>query len=116
MNNTNITQKANIKDTILNFAIKNKTILILLKLLIAFGLIWYLIYKLDHNELIKSLENANYYLIGLAFGLMFLNIYLQYRRWELTANKLLSESDKRKIFRSFIYGISGGAFTPARVG
>ncbi|PJA97755.1 MAG: hypothetical protein CO128_10845 [Ignavibacteriales bacterium CG_4_9_14_3_um_filter_30_11] len=116
MNNTNITQKANIKDTILNFAIKNKTILILLKLLIAFGLIWYLIYKLDHNELIKSLENANYYLIGLAFGLMFLNIYLQYRRWELTANKLLSESDKRKIFRSFIYGISAGAFTPARVG
>lgn len=116
MDNTNIKQKVNIKDSLLNFAIKNKTLLIILKLFIAFGLIWYLVFRLNHNEIINSLRNANYYLITLAFVLMFLNLYLQYCRWELTANKLLSETNKSKIFRSFIYGISAGAFTPARVG
>ncbi|HED08360.1 MAG TPA: flippase-like domain-containing protein [Ignavibacteria bacterium] len=109
-------KKDSIIDILLHFAINNKTLLITLKLIIAAGLIWYLIYKLDYNKIIMSLENANYYLIGFVVGLMVLNLYLQYRRWELTSRLLLSQLDKRKIFRSFIYGISAGAFTPARVG
>ena len=109
-------KKVNIKDVLLHFAVNNKTLLITLKLIIAAGLIWYIVYKLDYNEIILSLENANYYLISFVLGLMVLNLYLQYRRWELTSSLLLNQSNKRIIFQSFIYGISAGAFTPARVG
>ena len=109
-------KKTNLRDTLLQFAINNKALLITLKFIIAAGLIWYLIYKLDYNEIILSLKNANYYLIGLVMGLMVINIYLQYRRWELTSKLLLNQSNKRKIFQSFIFGISAGAFTPARLG
>ena len=109
-------KKTNLRDTLLQFAINNKALLITLKFIIAAGLIWYLIYKLDYNEIILSLKNANYYLIGLVMGLMAINIYLQYRRWELTSKLLLNQSNKRKIFQSFIFGISAGAFTPARLG
>jgi len=109
-------KKANIVDILLHFAINNKALLNSLRLIIAAGLIWYLIYKLDYNELIISLEKANYYLICLALGLMPLNLNLQYRRWKLTSNLLLNQSEKKIIFLSFIYGITAGAFTPARVG
>ncbi|MCH7974473.1 MAG: aminotransferase class III-fold pyridoxal phosphate-dependent enzyme, partial [Bacteroidetes bacterium] len=109
-------KKAKFREILLHFAINNKKLLITLKLIIAAGLIWYLIYKLDYNEIILSLENANYYLIGFVIGLMMLNLYLQYRRWELTSKLLLNQSNNKKIFQSFIYGISAGAFTPARVG
>ncbi len=109
-------KKTNIWDILLHFALKNKSLLISLKLIIAVGLIWYIIYRLDLNEIILSLKNANYYLIGFVVGLMILNLYLQYRRWELTSNLFLNQSNRRVIFQSFIYGISAGAFTPARVG
>ncbi|MCH8943004.1 MAG: flippase-like domain-containing protein [Bacteroidetes bacterium] len=116
MNKIKENKKAKFREILLHFAINNKKLLITLKLIIAAGLIWYLIYKLDYNEIILSLENANYYLIGFVIGLMMLNLYLQYRRWELTSKLLLNQSNNKKIFQSFIYGISAGAFTPARVG
>jgi len=91
-------KKNNFSEILFHFAINNKTLLITLKLIIAAGLIWYLTYRLDYNKILLSLEYANYYLISVAVVLMALNIYLQYRRWELTSNLLLNQSDKKIIF------------------
>ena len=86
-------------------------IIIAVKLLIATGILYYLVSYVDYKEIISALSAANVYLIAAAFLLSFINIYLQFLKWKLTCNNVLSENNNAKILTSIFYGLSAGAIT-----
>lgn len=93
-----------------------KIYLFLIKIIIAAGLITFIIYKVNTAEVYIAFKNANLYLILAATALTSLNLTLQYKKWKLTSSVLLQESNSKKIWNSLIYGITAGSFTPARLG
>ncbi len=100
-----------------NIFTKNKPWLILTaKLLIALGILYYLISYLDYNKIIAALGEVDVLLISTVFILGFVNIYLQFLKWKLTCKTVLSETKNSKILTSLFYGLSAGAVTPMRVG
>ena len=100
-----------------NIIRKHKTgLIIVVKLIIAGGILYYLISYANYNEIIKAVEGANIILLAVAFALSFVNIYLQFFKWKLTSKTVLHESKNSKILISLFYGLSAGAITPARVG
>ena len=107
----------NISRYSLDRLVKHKAVLIfLIKILIAAGLLFFLISKINPGELIIAFTNAKLHFLLLSFSLLALNLYLQFKKWEITCSNILEERDKKKIIRSLFAGLSGGAFTPARIG
>lgn len=94
----------------------NKYYLTALKIVIAAGLIAFILYKVNAVQVYKAFTNANLYLIALVIALTALNLTLQYKKWKLTSSVLLHESNSKKIWYSLFFGIAAGSFTPARIG
>jgi uncharacterized membrane protein YbhN (UPF0104 family) len=88
----------------------------ILKIVIAGGLLTYLVFKVDVVEIMGALRNANITLIVITALLAFLNIYLQFLKWKITCSYILNEKNNKKILLSLFYGFSGGVFTPVRIG
>lgn len=88
----------------------------LIKIIIAAGLILFIIDRVKPKEIISAVSSANYYLIILAFTLSFFNIYFQYLKWETVCRNYLNINKKKNIFISLFYGFAAGIFTPARIG
>jgi uncharacterized membrane protein YbhN (UPF0104 family) len=108
-----------LKSFLLNnsFISKYKTIILVsAKVIIALGLLIYLISSVNFQEILTAIKQANVYLIATVFLLSFLNIYLQFYKWKITANVVLQEDHNSKIWLSLFYGFSAGVFTPARIG
>lgn len=100
-----------------NIRDRQKTYLIIaIKLLIAAGILYYLITYINYQEIVNAFFDANIYLIIAAFSLSLLNIYLQFLKWKLTCNSVMSEHNKGRILTSIFYGLSAGAITPIRIG
>jgi uncharacterized protein (TIRG00374 family) len=88
----------------------------LLKIFISAGFLCYIIFKVNFTKIISTVERANPVLLIIAFGLTSLNLYLQFKKWQMACIKLLNSNDKKKIWISLLYGIAAGSFTPVRVG
>ena len=100
-----------------NIYIKNKNyFLFSLKILIALGLLLFIIYAVNVQKIINAFNQADKFILFLASLLAILNVYFQYLKWKLVCNNLLNERDKKKIILSLFYGFSAGSFTPARIG
>ena len=100
-----------------SFIVRYKRVItISAKIIIAFGLLFYLIYAVNFQEILTAIQQSNRYLIAAAFLLSFLNVYLQFYKWKITANVVLQENHNGKIWLSLFYGFSAGVFTPARIG
>ncbi len=93
-----------------------KKYIIIIKLILAIGLIWYLFTKFDYDEIINNLSQANYKLVILAFSFTFINLIIQFKKWQLSCNLLLNEINKKEIYYSLFYGFTAAVFTPMRVG
>ena len=91
-------------------------ILSIVKILISGGLLAYLVVAIDYKSIYNAVKYADVLLVIAAFGLSFVNIYLQYFKWKLTCSKILNEDNKSKILTSLFLGFSGGIITPMRVG
>ncbi|RPI71173.1 MAG: hypothetical protein EHM47_10830, partial [Ignavibacteriales bacterium] len=104
------------KKIIESFILHKNKILLFLKILIAGGLLSYIISSIKLSEILIALENADYILILAAFMLVIPNIYLQYLKWHLTCKSILNVDDKEKVFYSLFQGFAAGAFTPFRIG
>ncbi len=97
--------------------LSNKNILVnVAKIIIAAGLLYYLINSVDYNQIVLAIKNANLAIILLVILLGALNIYLQYSKWRLTCKEVLEVETKSKILRSLFYGFSAGIITPLRIG
>ena len=91
-------------------------IFLFLKVIIAAGLLGFIVSSIKISEILTALENANYYMITIALVLLVLNIYLQYWKWKLTCKSILNFNDKKIIFYSMLQGFTAGAVTPLRLG
>ncbi len=112
MNNT-LAKNITFKDIL----IKNKqTGYFFIKVIIAAGLLLFIINKINPKEILSAVLSADYYLIVLSFILSFFNIYLQFKKWETVCTDYLDIKNKKKVFLSLFHGFAGGIFTPARVG
>lgn len=98
------------------YAGKRKVFLTVLKILVSGGLLVFILQTVKFSSIIASFQQADKLLILTAFGLSFLNIYLQYRKWRMVCGVLLEENDSKKVFQSLFYGFTAGSFTPARAG
>jgi uncharacterized membrane protein YbhN (UPF0104 family) len=99
------------------FLTKYKKILIpVVKIFIAFGLLYYLVSNIRISDIINAINEANFSLILITLALSFVNLYLQFYKWKITASTLLNENNNRKIFYSLFQGFSAAVFTPARIG
>lgn len=107
---------SSIKTKMTKLALSRKFYIILIKIFIAAGLLWFIISRVNPSEIITSIKNANLYFISSALLLLILNLFLQYKKWHLTCVNILGENDKKKTFYSLFFGIAGGSFTPVRVG
>jgi len=83
-----------------NILAKNKSWLIIIKLIIAAGILYYLISYINYKEIVAAIEGADVFLLAAAFSLSFVNIYLQFLKWKLTCKTVLSESKNSKILTS----------------
>lgn len=100
-----------------SFVAKNKTgIITVTKVIIALGILTYIISKVNFAEILEAIKQANVFLIAAAFVMSFINIYLQFYKWKITAKVILQENHNSKIWLSLFYGFSAGIFTPARIG
>lgn len=103
--------------TVRRINLVNKTTLfIIAKIVIAGGLLYFLIRSVDYDKIVYALSNANPNIISVVLLLGVVNIYLQYTKWHLTSREVLRDDNKIKIIRSLFYGFSAGIITPLRLG
>ncbi|KAB2843482.1 MAG: flippase-like domain-containing protein, partial [Melioribacteraceae bacterium] len=93
-----------------------KILLMILKAVITSALIYYLINIVEYKKVISALKNADYTFVIFACILMFVNVYLQFKKWRLICRNSLNISDDKKIFKSLLIGFGGGIVTPFKVG
>lgn len=91
-------------------------ILIIIKIIITAGLLFYVINYIDPQKIFEAMKAANMLIIAFTLLLLVINIYLQYMKWGLCCHSILEVKSRRQIFLSLFYGFSAGAFTPARIG
>lgn len=91
-------------------------IISLLKVLIALGLLIYLVSAVSFSEIASALKGANYFMIVLACMLSYWNIYLQFVKWKILCREIVGETENRTILNSLFYGFSAGIITPFRLG
>ena len=90
--------------------------IIIAKILIAFGLLLFLIHSVEYEKIVYAFSNVNLYIIGIVLLLGVVNIYLQFAKWNLTCSEVLKVNNKSKVFRSLFFGLSAGIITPLRIG
>ena len=100
---------------VLNSANK-KILLMILKVVVTLVLIYYLINIIEYKKIKDALENANYVFVAAAFLLMFVNIFFQFKKWQLICRNSLNIFDNKKILKSLFIGFSGGIVTPFKLG
>ena len=99
------------------FVVRYKSaIVIMIKIIIAAGLLIYIVNRVNLDEIITAIEGANLIFILAAFLLLAINIYTQYWKWKVICKKMLGISNRKKVLLSLFYGFSAGSFTPARIG
>jgi uncharacterized protein (TIRG00374 family) len=97
--------------------IKNKQLgYFLIKIIIALGLILFIIHRINMQDILSAISSSDYYLIIVAFVLSFMNIYLQFLKWETVCTRYLNFNDRKNILISLFHGFAAGIFTPARIG
>ena len=91
-------------------------LIIAAKIIIAAGLLIYLINQVNPNEIINAIKDADILFILAALLLLVLNIYLQYWKWRVVCTSVLGINNKKRVLTSLFYGFSAGSFTPGRIG
>ena len=87
-----------------------------LRIIIGGGLLVYVIIKVNPKEIFYAVASANLFFILIALFLLVPNILIQFLKWKLTCRIFLNEDNNRKIIVSLFHGLSGGTFTPVRIG
>lgn len=98
------------------FMQKKSVIINITKILIAAGLLVFLIGYVKPARIAETFLHANYFYISLAVALSFFNVLLQYLKWKELCFSMLEVKDKKSIWYSLFYGFSAGITTPFRAG
>jgi len=95
---------------------RKERIFSILKLLIGFFFILYLINYISFNNILIAFFDADKFLIILSLVLGFVNLWMQYLKWEIICIQTLDNPSKSSIFYSLFFGFSAGIVTPFRIG
>jgi len=93
-----------------------KRLLIIVKIVTSISIIYFLINFIEFDKIRAAIGKADFLLILFAILLLPLNLFWQFKKWELVCNSMLKVDGKRKILFSLFYGISGGIITPLQAG
>jgi uncharacterized protein (TIRG00374 family) len=93
-----------------------KKIIFLFKVLIASGLLFYIVELVDLRKIKYSIETANIYLVISAFLLGAINIFFQFAKWRVICRSLLQINKNKLVLRSLFYGFAAGIASPMRIG
>jgi uncharacterized membrane protein YbhN (UPF0104 family) len=105
-----------IKITLSKIAQYKSSIFFVSKILIAAGLLSFILSKIEPAKLWQAIITADPFYLIFSFSLTAVNLFLQYRKWKITCCNFLGECKDKNILYSLFAGLSAGAFTPARVG
>lgn len=105
-----------IKNIVASNSSKRKILLMVLKVIITSALIYYLVNIIEYRKIISALTNADYTFVFFACLLMFVNVFLQFKKWQLICRNSLNIFDNKKILKSLLIGFSGGIVTPFKLG
>jgi uncharacterized membrane protein YbhN (UPF0104 family) len=95
---------------------RHKRALIIFKVAVAIIVVTMLVRRISTLELRSALMEAQIAWIIPAVILLALNLFLQYKRWELLVHQVLPQVPRRQILSSLLSGITLGFITPGRVG
>jgi len=95
---------------------RHKRALLLFKAVIAVIVLTMLVRHISFKELKTALLEARFVWIIPAVLLLALNLFFQFRRWEMLVRQVQPLAQKRQILSSLLSGITLGFITPGRVG
>ncbi len=90
--------------------------IILVKLIIAAGLIWFLMGYIQPDKIYKALINSQKGPLISAFLLAFLILGIRFLKWYLILKEALGYDDRKGAVNSLLIGMSAGIFTPFQIG
>ncbi len=95
---------------------KKKTLLLCLKILLAILVLSALVHKISPEKIIAALSTARWYYMEAAVLLVFVNFFIQYRKWRLLVKLEKPDSKIKEVLSSLLAGMTLGFVTPGRVG
>ncbi|MBN1997100.1 flippase-like domain-containing protein [candidate division KSB1 bacterium] len=95
---------------------KKKIILLCLKIFLAVLVLAALVHKISADKIFSALHEARWAYIGVAFLLVFINFFIQYKKWYLLVVLEKPEVSTKEVMSSLLAGITLGFVTPGRVG
>lgn len=94
----------------------NTWLIRLIKAAVSFTLLYLLLRTIKRDALFEAIANANLLPVILAFVLVPVNLALQSTRWYMLVRTEFDSLSYRRVFDSFLGGLSLGMITPGRVG
>lgn len=91
-------------------------IVLFLKIIVVVLLVWFIYKNVDFSQLEFIYDNVDLVYIIIVFGLGFINIILQFLKWDVAADSIIGELSFSQKFYAFLYGLGGGFLTPMRLG
>ena len=88
----------------------------LLKIVISFLLLFYLIYKLQPSKIISVFKEVNYFYFLFLILIIPLMQFIKVLKWNLFLKKMNLHYNKKRLLKITLYGSLLGMITPGRVG
>ncbi|MDZ7315392.1 MAG: flippase-like domain-containing protein [candidate division KSB1 bacterium] len=99
------------------FWVQNRAVLLLLvKVSLAISIIALLIRRLKIERLIETFLAADRFYLIAGAALLLLNLYIQFRKWQLVVRRINPSTPNAAIFFSLLVGLALGFVTPGRMG
>ena len=93
-----------------------KLLFFTLKIFIAVIILYLLINKISIEQILQAFRLARIKYIIFAFTLLFLNVFLQFKKWKLLVRLAKPDVRNYEILSSLLAGLTLGLVTPGRVG
>ncbi len=93
-----------------------KRFLIAGKIFLTLALFIYLVIYIDFQKILITFSRAKLGTVIIILILLALNLYVQFKRWELVSQKVLKNNNRRQILSSLFHGFAWGIITPMRTG
>ncbi|MFA5833194.1 MAG: lysylphosphatidylglycerol synthase transmembrane domain-containing protein [Bacteroidota bacterium] len=87
-----------------------------LKVAVSILLLGGLIYYINLDDLITSLQNANSLYLIIGFGLAVLQLIVHFYRWRYLLRIITNNISNKDVITSLLVGFTAGFFTPAQLG
>ncbi|MBN2413846.1 flippase-like domain-containing protein [candidate division KSB1 bacterium] len=93
-----------------------KSLLFGIKIFIAIIILYLLIHRISIEQILQAFRLAQIKFIVFSFLLLFVNVFLQFKKWKLLVGLVKPDVRNYEILSSLLAGLTLGLITPGRVG